>query len=332
MKLDCKMDLQTQYMGRTIKSPVIVGSCGLTDNVDNIKRMADAGAGAVILKSLYEEQITKEVSSNIWAMQNAGEMVAAYNYIAEHTESNQIDKYLDLIRDVKKCVDIPIIASVNCFSSTEWMQFATALQEAGADGLELNMFILPTNVNMSAEEVERIYDNVIQTLRRAVNLPISLKISSYSASLAKLCQRLSWMGISSLSIFNRFIEHDIDIEEQVLKPINIQSSPNELYNTIRWTSILSKLVNCPITAGGGVHKEDDVIKLLLAGANTVQVSSALYEDISFITKANEKLARWMEKNRYHHIGDFRGKLAINKNSEVSPFYRIEYMKHFSGIE
>ncbi|MCQ2327404.1 MAG: dihydroorotate dehydrogenase-like protein [Bacteroidales bacterium] len=326
------MDLQAQYMGRTIKSPIIVGSCSLTDNMDNIKRMAEAGAGAVILKSLYEEQITKEVSSNIWAMQNAGEMVAAYNYIAEHTESNQIDKYLDLIRNLKRCTDIPIIASVNCFSSTEWMQFATALAEAGVDGLELNMFILPSNVNMSAEEVEQIYDNVIQTLRRAVSLPISLKISSYSASLAKLCQRLSWMGISTLSIFNRFIEHDIDIDKQVFKPVNIQSSPSELYNTIRWTSILSKLVNCSITAGGGVHKEEDVIKLLLAGANTIQVSSALYEDYSFITRANEKLSRWMEENRYHHIGDFRGKLAINKNSEVSPFYRIEYMKHFSGIE
>ena len=127
------MDLQAQYMGRTIKSPIIVGSCGLTDNLDNIKRMAEAGAGAVILKSLYEEQITKEVSSNIWAMQNAGEMVAAYNYIAEHTDSNQIEKYLELIRNLKRCTDIPIIASVNCFSSTEWMQFATALADAGVE-------------------------------------------------------------------------------------------------------------------------------------------------------------------------------------------------------
>ncbi|MBQ9312718.1 MAG: dihydroorotate dehydrogenase-like protein [Bacteroidales bacterium] len=327
------MDIQTQYMGRTIKSPIIAGSCGKTNSVENIKKLEQAGAGAVILKSLFEEQISKEASNNAWALHNAGEMVDAYTYIAEHTKNNQLEAYLNLIKEAKKAVSIPVIASVNCVSSTEWMQFATAMEKAGADGLELNMFIMPSNVNVSAEEVEQIYENIIQTIRRAVQLPISLKISSYSASLAKVCQRLSWMGISTLSIFNRFMEHDIDIDEQVIRPVNIFSAPSEIYNTIRWTAILSKLVNCPITAGGGVHKEDDIIKLLLAGANTVQVASALYtDDFSFITKANEKLQQWMEEKHYHHINDFRGKLAIEKNSTVSPFYRVQYMKYYSGIE
>ncbi|MBR1769311.1 MAG: dihydroorotate dehydrogenase-like protein [Bacteroidales bacterium] len=329
------MDTSVQYMGRTIKSPVIAGSCGKTANTDNIKRLEDAGVGAVILKSLFEEQITQEISNNVWSAQNSGEMIEAYNYIAQHTKHNQLDNYLELIRKAKQSVQIPVIASINCVSANEWLQFAQNIHQAGADGIELNMFIMPSNVNISADEVEQVYENTIQILKRAVpSLPISLKISSYSASLAKLCQKLSWLGISTLSIFNRFIEHDIDVESQTVKPINIFSNETDIYNTIRWTAILSKLVNCPLTAGGGVHKEDDVIKLLLAGANTVQVASALYQDndFSFITKAQKRLEEWMEKNSYKHLSDFRGRLSIDKNSTVSTFYRVQYMKYYAGIE
>ncbi len=328
------MDTSVQYMGRTIKSPIIAGSCGKTANIDNIKKLEDAGVGAIILKSLFEEQITQEISNNVWSAQNTGEMLEAYNYIAEHTKHNQLNNYLELIKKAKECVDIPIIASINCVSANEWLQFAQSIQKAGADGIELNMFIMPSNVNTSTEEVEHVYESTIQILKRAVpSTPISLKISSYSASLAKLCQKLSWMGISALSIFNRFIEHDIDIDTQTVKPVNILSSEEEVYNTIRWTAILSKLIKCPLTAGGGVHKEEDIVKLILAGANAVQVASVLYEqDFSFITKANEFLKAWMEKNSYQHLSDFKGRLSIDKNSTVSTFYRVQYMKYYAGIE
>ncbi|MCF0210602.1 MAG: dihydroorotate dehydrogenase-like protein [Bacteroidales bacterium] len=327
------MNIQTQYMGMTINSPIIAGSCGKTNSIENIIKLKEAGAGAIILKSLFEEQITNEISRNTRVMQNAGEMMDAYAYIVEHTRNNQVEQYLNLIREAKKAVDIPIIASVNCISTTEWLQFAKEIERAGADGIELNMFILPSNVNVSSEDVEQIYEDIILTIRRIVSLPISLKISPYSAALAKFCQRLSWLGISSLSLFNRFMEHDINIEDESIHPANVLSSPSEVYNTIKWTSILSKLINCPITAGGGVHKEEDIIKLLLVGANTVQVASALYtEDFSFITKANERLKQWMQERNYHNLNDFRGRLAIEKNNTVSPFYRVQFMKHFAEIE
>lgn len=334
LKTLIEMDTSVRYMGRTIKSPIIAGSCGKTAIVDNVKKLEDAGVGAVILKSLFEEQVTQEISSNVLSAQNTGEFFEAYNYIAEHTKHNQLNNYLELIRKSKECVDVPIIASINCVSASEWLQFAQSIQQAGADGIELNMFIMPSNINVSTEDVDQVYENTLQILKRAVpSLPISLKISSYSASLAKLCQKLSWMGISALSIFNRFIEHDIDIDTQTVKPINILSDEKELYNTIRWTAILSKLINCPLTAGGGVHKPEDPIKLILAGANTVQVVSALYEqDFSFITKANEFLKNWMEKNSYNRLSDFKGRLSIDKNSTVSAFYRVQYMKYYAGIE
>ena len=320
-------------MGRTIKSPVIAGSCGKTAEVGNIKLLEDKGVGAVILKSLFEEQISQEISNNMRLMQNAGEMAEAYSYIAEHTKHDNVDKYLNLIRQAKESTDIPIIASINCVSANEWIQFASAVEQAGADGLELNMFIMPTNINTSSEDVEQVYQDTIQIMRRSVSLPLSLKISSYSAALAKLCQKLSWMGIANLSIFNRFIEHDIDINEQTVKPVNILSSEDELYHTIRWTAILSKLVNCPLTAGGGVHKPEDIVKLLLAGANTVQVASALYtEGADFIDNANNLLRQWMEEKKYHKINDFKGRLAIDKNDRASSFFRVQYMKYFSGIE
>lgn len=328
-----EMDISTKFMGCTISSPIIAGSCGKTANIDNIKLFEDSGIGAVILQSLFEEQISQEISHNMRLVQNAGDMAEAYTYIAEHSKLNNTDNYLNLIRKAKECTNIPIIASINCVSANEWINFATNIQQSGADGLELNMFILPTNVNISSEEVEDIYEGTIQTLRRATSLPISLKISSYSASLAKLCQKLSWMGISNLSIFNRFIEHDIDINKETTKPINILSSENELYHTIRWTSILAKLINCPLTAGGGVHRKEDIIKLMLAGANTVQIASTLYGNgEKFILEANNFLKEWMQSKNYHKLSDFRGRLAIDKNDKASTFYRVQYMKYYSGIE
>ena len=327
------MDISTKFMGHNINSPIIAGSCGKTLSADNIKILEDKGIGAVVLKSLFEEQISQEISNNIRMIQNAGEMYEAFTYISEHTKRDTIDKYLEVIRKVKESVHIPVIASINCVSASEWIQFASDIQQAGADGLELNMFIMPANINMSNEDVERVYEDTVQILRRVVTLPISLKISYYSASLAKFCQKLSWMGIANLSVFNRFMVHDVDIDTLTVKPADIFSSPSELYQTIRWTAILSKLVNCPLTSGGGVHNVEDIVKLLLVGANTVQVASVLYEDgFDFIQKANSFLKEWMERKGCSKLSDFRGRLAIDKNDTASAFYRVQYMKYYAGIE
>ncbi|MBR5253541.1 MAG: dihydroorotate dehydrogenase-like protein [Bacteroidales bacterium] len=327
------MNIETKFMGLDIKSPIIVGSCGLTSDVETLKRIEKAGAGAVILKSIFEEQILQEMSNN-YSMSNAIEYAdETYDYIVAHTEKQSLAKYINLIRSAKEAVSIPVIASVNCVSSSQWINFATRVEQAGADGIELNMFVLPSDVNLTTDNVEKFYENVIHNIKKVVKIPVSVKISSYFSSLARFAQKLSWMGIENLNIFNQFSKQDINIDTMTIEPANVFSSPNSLHKTIRWTAILANVLNCPITAGGGVHKPQDIIKLLLAGANTVQTVSAIYEQgTDFIEESIAFLKEWMQKNNFESLGDFRGKLAVEKNNESSAFLRVQFMKYFAGIK
>lgn len=329
------MDISTNFMGFTIKSPIVVGSCGLTSNIETLKKIEASGAGAVILKSLFEEQITQEMNVNVKVYSaNFSGYPEAYNYIQEHTKDKALEKYINLIKEAKANLTIPVIASINCITASEWLPFVQKAEEAGADGIELNMFILPSDINLSHEDIERLYEDIVHIIKRATSLPISLKISPYFSSLTRFAQKISWLGISNLNIFNRFYKSDINIDTFETKPVDIISSPHELYNTLRWTAIISPEIRCNLTAGNGVHKYDDVIKLLLAGANTVQVVSALYnnEGFDFIRKANDRLQEWMTVKGFKSINDFRGKMAVKKNKDASAFQRVQFMKYYSGIE
>ncbi len=326
------MSIETNFMGMKIKSPVIVGSCGLTTDMHTLKRIEQAGAGAVILKSVFEEQILQEMSNSLHLSIDGGNSSEAYYYIEEHIQEQSLDKYLNLIRQAKMELDIPIIASVNCVSSSQWVSFASKIEQAGADGVELNMFLLPSDVNMTTDDVERFYEDVIRNIKRAVNIPVSVKISQYFSSLARFAQKLSWMGIANLHIFNRFAAQDINIDKMEIEAANVFSSPSELPHLIRWTAILSNIVHCPLTSGGGVHKPEDVIKLLLTGANTVQVVSAIYENgTEFIQEANERLQSWMKEHDFEKISDFKGRLSV-KNNQYTAFHRVQFMKYFAGIK
>ncbi|MDR0971763.1 MAG: dihydroorotate dehydrogenase-like protein [Bacteroidales bacterium] len=328
------MDIKTNFMGHVINSPLIVGSCVLTSNISTLIDIEKAGAGAVILKSLFEEQITQEMNVNIKVnSDNFRGYPEAYNYIQEHIRDRAIDNYISLVKEAKQALTIPVIASINCITVSEWLPFIKQIEMAGADGIELNVFIFPSDINLSNDDIERLYNEIIQVAKRATSLPISLKISPYFSNPTRFAQKVSWLGISNLSIFNRFYQSDIDIDNFTTKPVNITSSHDEIYNTIRWTAVISPQIRCTLTAGNGVHREDDVIKLLLAGASTVQVVSVLYkEGLEFITKANERLKKWMEEKEYSSIKDFKGKLAIKNNKEASAFYRINFMKYYSGIK
>ena len=259
------MNTTTNFMGLKIKSPIIVGSCGLTSDLETLKKIEKAGAGAVILKSVFEEQIMQEMANNLNITSDYEYSPETYDYVVSHTQEQSIDKYVNLIKAAKQELSIPIIASVNCISASQWISFASKMEQAGADGVELNMFILPSDVNTTTDDVERIYEDVIQSIRRAISIPVSLKISPYFSSLARFAQKVSWMGIANLHIFNRFATQDIDINKICLESANVFSSPSDIHRVLRWTAILSNIINCPLTAGGGVHKPQDVIKLLLAG-------------------------------------------------------------------
>ena len=325
------MDIKTKFVGLETKSPIIVGSCGLTSDISNLKQLEEAGAGAIVLKSIFEEQILNE-ANNSAKTSNSFAFSETYDYIVNYSKSNAINGYIDLIREAKQTLTIPIIASVNCISNTEWLNFALKVQQAGADAIELNMFILPSDASLTAEAIETFYEKTIQMIHKAITIPVSVKISPYFTDLARFVQKISLKGIANLSIFNHFYSMDIDIDAMEAKPAPIMTNEDDIYNTIRWTAILSNVAKCPLTAGGGVYKEADVVKLLLAGANNVQIVSSVYtKGFDFITKCNDFLIQWGESHAFDKIDDFKGKMAI-ASGQSSAFLRVQFMKYFAEIK
>ncbi len=327
-------NLETSWMGLNLKNPIIAGSSGLTNSVENIVELERNGAGAVVLKSLFEEQIAASVSHTIEHNEYDNYYPEAEDYIRNYTHGNDVSVYLDLIRTSKQAVSIPIIASINCVSdSDDWVSFAKKIEEAGADGLELNIFILPSDPGKSGEENEKVYFNIIKKVSEAISIPVSIKISYYFSGLAQFITRLSWTNIKGIVLFNRFFSPDIDIESMEVKSSFVFSNPAELAISLRWIAMMSSHVKCDLAASTGVHSGDAVIKQLLAGAHAVQIASVLYkkgfQEIGVMLKEMES---WMERKNFNAIDDFRGKLSTSEYDNPAAYERVQFMKHFSGIE
>lgn len=327
-------NLETRYMGLTLRNPIIVGSSGLTNSVESIEKIEQHGAGAVVLKSLFEEQIRYEVSKALTADQESfSTYPEAADYISNYSKNHKLSSYLDLIRDAKKAVSIPVIASINCISAAEWISFAKKIQDAGADALELNVFILPSDPNHGADENEKIYFDLVESVMKQVTIPVSLKISYYFSGLAKFTRQLSWTGIKGLVLFNRFFSPDIDINNFKVISTNVFSHPEELAISLRWVAMLSDLLHCDISATTGVHDGKAVIKQLLAGATTVQVTSVLYkEGFEKIASMLKELEEWMAVHKFETIPEFRGRLSYKASENPAAYERVQFMKHFAGIE
>lgn len=328
--MNTMIDLSTKYMGLTLRSPLIAGSSGLTDSLEKILEMERYGVGAVVLKSLFEEQINNEVA-NVEMNSGYGGR-AACDYIANYAREHSINKYLELIRDCKRETSIPIIASVNCVSASDWIAFASQIEKAGADAIELNMFSLPSDVEVSSQQHEELYFKIVEEVKKRVSIPVSVKISYYFSSLAKFAVEMSWRKIGSIVMFNRFFSPDIDINKMTVNPADVFSSHDEIYMPLRWTAILKGKVQCDISATTGVHDAEGFIKLLLAGANTVQVASVLYKKgIGSISDLNQGLHDWMEVHNYTNTSQFIGKLSLSKTEDASAYERVQFMKHFAKI-
>lgn len=327
------VNLETTYMGLKLKNPIIVGSSGLTNSVENIIEIEKNGAAAVVLKSLFEEQINFAANKTLLQDQSLNSYPEADDYIRHYTRENDVSKYLELIKMAKSAVQIPIIASINCVTGNEWISFAKTIQDAGADALELNVFVLPSDPNKSAADNEKIYFDVIDKVLQTVTIPVALKISYYFSSLARMATMLSWKEIKGLVLFNRFFSPDIDIENFEVKTSNVFSSPAELAISLRWVAMLSNQVKCDIAASTGVHDGFAVIKQLLAGAKAVQIASVLYKKgFREIGMMIEELENWMERKNFNRIEQFTGKMSIEKAKNPAAFERVQFMKHFSGIE
>jgi len=327
-------DLSTNYMGLQLKNPIIVGSSGLTNSVEKVTEIEKAGAGAVVLKSLFEEQIMHHAHKTVMQSESGGYIYPeAEDYINNYTQENDVAEYLSLIRDCKAKVRIPVIASVNCVSSSEWISFGKKIEQAGADALELNVFILPSDPRKSSEENEQVYLDIAMQMVKELSIPVAIKLSYYFSGLAKTMLKLSWTGIKGIVLFNRFFSPDIDINKFEVTASNVFSTPEELATSLRWVAMLSDRLHCDIAASTGVHSGEAVIKQLLAGAKSVQIASTVYKNGNkVITEMISFLENWMEKHKFTSTSDFIGKMSFKATENPAAYERVQFMKHFAGIE
>lgn len=326
-------DLSTTYMGLKLRNPIIAGSSGLTNSVAHILELEQNGAAAVVLKSLFEEQIRFEINKTITESHTGNYYPEAEDYIHHYSKENKLDGYLNLIREAKAKVEIPVIASINCVSSSEWISFAKKIQEAGADALELNIFILPSDPYQSGEENEKVYFDIVNKVKKQISIPLSVKISNYFSGLAKTALKLSWTGIEGMVFFNRFFSPDIDIDKFKVTASNVFSHPEEMALSLRWVAMLSDRLHCDVAASTGIHDGKAIVKQLLAGAKAVQIASAFYKNgFGIIPGMLKEIEDWMDEKGFEKLEDFAGKMSVKKADNPAAYERVQFMKHFSGIE
>ncbi|PIE56218.1 MAG: diguanylate cyclase [Desulfobulbus propionicus] len=325
------VDLSTRYLGLSLNNPIIAGSCGLTGKLGDIRKLVAAGAGAVVLKSLFEEQILNELANSLDTYET--DYPDAYDYVNQYTRDNIVGDYLMMISEAKKVFDIPVIASINCVTSSEWVSFATSVEKSGADAIEINVSLLPADQRKTSKQYEDIYFEVINKVASLISIPISLKMSTYSPALANLIARLSHTGkVGGFVLFNRYASPDIKIEAEKVTPAKVYSSPEESILPLRWIAMLSGDIKADFAASTGVHDGEAVIKQLLAGATAVQCVSTLYMNgPETITAMLDTLRAWMEKKGYASLEDFRGKLRYGKSDNPAMYERIQFMRQFSGV-
>ena len=335
------VDLSTDYLGLKLKNPVIVGSSGLTNSVQSIKELEDKGAGAVVLKSIFEEEIAFEYEDILKEAKSKGYVPKYFDYDGYKNQfdyydykirDDNLNKYTALIQESKSSVSIPVIASINCFLySLEWIAYAKFLEQAGADALELNMFFLPSDSSRTSEEKERTYFRIVEKIQKEVSIPVALKISYYFSNLGLMIQNLSKTGINGLVLFNRFFSPDFDIDKFEVKPSFVFSTPSELSISLRWIAIMAEKVNCDLAASTGVHDGNAVIKQILAGANAVQVVSCLYKNgKGYLREMLSRLENWMASKGFSSLSDFRGKMSQKKSTDPAIYERVQFMRYFGG--
>jgi len=325
------MNLSTEYLGLKLKNPIIIGSSGLTDNIDKLKKLQENNAGAVVLKSLFEEQINAEVYKIVNEGDNS--YPESYEYIKEYTKDKTITDYLKLVENAKRELDIPVIASINCISDSEWINFAEDIEKAGADALELNISLLPSDPFAESRDNEEVYYKIIEKVSGVLNIPISLKLSYYSSGLAQLIYNLSAAKkVKGIVLFNRFYNPDIDLDTLDIVSSNVFSSPEEYTLPLRWIALLSEKIDADMAATTGIHDGNSAAKQILAGASAVQVVSAIYLNGSdFINDMLKDIENVMNKHGLDSVEQMKGKLSFKKDKYNRAFERIQFMKYFGGI-
>lgn len=343
------MDISTNYMGLKLKSPIIIGSSGLSGSIDYIKKIPEAGVGAIVLKSIFEEQIRLEAElkldetedekmkpmlSGYKSMMNERpyDYAEAIEYIKSFAKEQTLSNYLKFVSMAKKAVNVPVITSINCNSAYEWHYFARRIETAGADAIELNIYVLPTDLKSDIEQFEKIYTEIIEAVKKEVQIPVAIKIGYYFTNLASKIIELSNTGVNGMVLFNRPFSPDIDIDTFEVTAGNVFSSATEYVQTLRWIGILSGRTGCNLCAASGIHNYQTLIKMLLAGADAVQITSVLYKyGMTSIEEIISGLQNWMTKHNFNSLNDFRGKMSQAKLENPAIYERVQFMKLYSGI-
>ncbi|MDD2385509.1 MAG: dihydroorotate dehydrogenase-like protein [Bacteroidales bacterium] len=323
--------LKTNYLGLKLKCPVIVSSSGLTKKIENLIEAEESGAGAIVLKSIFEEQITYESNKAIDQSHNYPEVA---DYIRNYSKHNSLNEYIQLIKDAKKAVTIPIIASINCTSDLEWGDYAKKIEAAGADALELNMNIFPFNPDKKAADIEEQYYKIVESVKKNTKLPIACKLGKNFTNLPYFIKQLNFRGVNSFVLFNKFFEPLIDINKEEITNSAVLSHENDLKISLRWVAIIKGMMpEIEISASTGIHSANACIQQILAGADTVQLCSVLYrKGISEIKPIISDMIDWMDKKSYKYIDDFRGKLSYENIKDPQMYERFQFIKYFANIE
>jgi dihydroorotate dehydrogenase (fumarate) len=323
------MTLATNYLGMVLKNPIVASSSPLSHNVDSIRRLEDAGAAAVVMYSLFEEQITFDsFYVDHYLTSGTDSFAESLSYFPEMQNYNvSPDEYMNLIRLAKEAVDIPIIGSLNGISAGGWTEYATLMEEAGTDAIELNVYYVPTNEDLNGTEIENIYLDTLREVKRSVSIPVAMKLSPYFSSTANMAKRLVEEGADGLVLFNRFYQPDIDLETLEVVPRLVLSNSNELRLPLRWVAILYGRFLADLAITTGIHSSEDVLKALMAGAKVTMMASELLQNgVRRISVILDEMRHWMDEREYESVPQMIGSMSQQHCAEPAAFERANYMK------
>jgi dihydroorotate dehydrogenase (fumarate) len=329
------VDLTTYYMGMKLRTPLVVSASPLSQEIGSIRRLEDVGASAVVLYSLFEEQLRQE-SLELDYHLNAGtesfaESLSFFPQASEYRLGPE--GYLEHIRKARQAVGIPIIASLNGATTGGWAEYAKQIEEAGADGLECNIYSIPTDPDVTSAEIEQTYIDIVKSVKKAISIPVAVKISPYFSNLANVAKRLDQASANALVLFNRFYQPDIDLEELEVRPNVLLSTPQALRLPLTWIGILYGRVQASLAATSGVHEAPDVIKLLMAGANVTMMCSALLRNgINHLQQVEKGMVDWMQEHEYESVQQMQGSMSQLRCPDPGAFERAQYMRAVKSLQ
>ena len=329
------MDLSTQYMGLQLKHPIVASSMPLSETLDGIKTLEDSGAAAIVMFSLFEEQIRRENEAFDFLMETGSESFAeSLSYFPQIDKTPKgPERYLNLLRKAVEATDIPIIGSLNGITNEGWIDYAQQIQQAGASAIELNVYYIPTDIELNGADVEQRYFDILQTVKQSVSIPVAIKLSPFFSATGNMVKRLDAAGADGLVLFNRFFQPDFDLDKLAVSPRANLSSPEEIRLPLLWIAVLYGRINASLAASRGVHSPDEVVKYLLAGADVVMVASALMKNgPQYLKVLVDGLQAWLTAREYASIDEVRGLMSRQKAADPGAFERVNYIKVLESFE